>query len=164
MVRGICWSHLLSLGVTAPGVPITTVAFIPSILPMSSFSPWHGSSFRVLHLHHWNQQDSSRGYHRGAISCALGLISLSSDRALKPKQHCVLLTCARGPLLLFSASPLAHSFTRCLWCAVFKQHRLVERRCDGLEAYPAGARPLNDILIAFLYLLWNFNGPLSFYL
>lgn len=34
----------------------------------------------------------------------------------------------------------------------------------GLEVYPLGANLLNDILIAFLFTLWNFNGLLSFYL
>ena len=34
----------------------------------------------------------------------------------------------------------------------------------GLEVYPLSTNPLNDVLIAFLFILWNFNGLLSFYL
>uniref|UniRef100_A0A674P3J4 Kinesin-like protein n=1 Tax=Takifugu rubripes TaxID=31033 RepID=A0A674P3J4_TAKRU len=48
LVSAICWSHLLSLGVTAPSVPITTgttVSFMAHILSISSFSPWYFSGF-----------------------------------------------------------------------------------------------------------------------
>ncbi len=52
-----------------------------------------------------------------------------------------------------------------LWRAVFKQRlgRPVEGHCILLEVNPPGANPLNDILIALLFILWNFNGLLNIY-
>lgn len=41
-------------------------------------------------------------------------------------------------------------------------HKPVEGRGNRLEVYPSGANPLNDILIAFLFFLWIFNGLASF--
>lgn len=90
------------------------------------------------------------------------LIALGSDRGLKKHNRLNFNACCcrkRIYLLLTRVSVGVAALKQWLGrCRSIKGH------CNRLEVNPLGANPLNDILIAFLFILWNFNGPLSFYL
>lgn len=70
----------------------------------------------------------------------------------------------------FSLLLVCHWATTQFYCGLWSAFvssgwaRPIEGHCNRLAVYPSGANPLNDILIAFLFILWNFNGLLSFYL
>lgn len=73
---------------------------------------------------------------------------------LKFRQKRVVLTCSKEVYLPFTSLSLDRNSV--LLLSVMRSFKAVaenEEHCNRLEVYPSGANPLNDILIAFLYLL-----------